>query len=72
MIKNLRGMKKLQRKKLNQKQVSNLKGLISAHIHEMLTDKEKAARTFKKIKKYGVSTMPEAIALYKCNKLKEA
>ncbi len=61
----------MQTRKLSQKQVSNLKELISVHIHEMLTDEEKAAMTFKKIKKYGVSTMPEAIALYKCNKLKE-
>lgn len=58
----------MQRRGLSQKQVSNLKELISEHIHEMLTDEEKAAQTFKKIKKYGVHAMPEAIALYKANR----
>lgn len=58
----------MQRRKLSQKQVSNLKELISTHIHEMLNDEEKAASTFKKIKKYGISTMPKAIALYKANR----
>lgn len=54
--------------KLNKTQVYRLKILIREHIHELLSDKNKAAKTFEKIKKYGVATMQEAIALYKANR----
>ncbi|KZL88674.1 hypothetical protein [Clostridium magnum] len=56
------------KRNLNKKQVSTLKELIHNHLHEILTDKEKATKTFEKIKKYGVKTIPEAIQLYKENR----
>lgn len=61
-------MKMKRKRYINPRQLENLRNLISQHIHEILVDKSKADRTFEKIKKYGVSTMPEAVALYKANK----
>lgn len=61
-------MKKLKIRKLNKKQTNNLKVLIHNHLHEILDNAEEATQTFKKIRKYGVHTMPEAIALYRANK----
>lgn len=56
------------KKCLNQKQLETLRKLIGQHMHEILVNQKKAYKTFEKIKKYGVSTMPEAIALYKSSK----
>lgn len=61
-------MRKLKMRKLNNKQTNNLKALIHKHLHETLDNAEEAAQTFKKIRKYGVNTMPEAVALYRANR----
>ncbi|OAA94101.1 MULTISPECIES: hypothetical protein [Clostridium] len=58
----------MKKKELNERQLNTLRKLIYNHIHEFLTDKVKANKTFEKIKKYGIKTMPEAVALYKENR----
>lgn len=52
---------------LNKRQTETLRMLIHKHMIVMLSDKEKAKGVFEIIQKYGVSSMPQAVELYRYN-----